>query len=208
MGEMSRREITFFMCETAGSDPDSHVSASFWEKRIFFVPDPHHFGKQERNEAKHFWALKPKKTLFLLLFALNFFRFASPEDSFASKRNKRQKIAKRHITFYVSFPKSFLHHFASHFSFFLISLHFALISLQIFSVSLRCKTSEISPFCFEAKRFSLWFLLLCYASEPKNVRRLPKLDPTPDPDLHHSEKLDLDPHQGDLRIRNTVWEYT
>jgi hypothetical protein len=33
----------------------------------------------------------------MLLFALKLFRFASPEDSFASKRNKRQKIAKRHI---------------------------------------------------------------------------------------------------------------
>jgi hypothetical protein len=43
---MSRREINFLFC-VAGSDPDSHVSASFWENGFFFVSDPHNFGKQE-----------------------------------------------------------------------------------------------------------------------------------------------------------------
>ncbi len=62
MGEMSRGEITYVWDRrVAGSDPDSHVSASFWENGFFFVSDPHNFGKQEQNEAKHFRALKPKK---------------------------------------------------------------------------------------------------------------------------------------------------
>jgi hypothetical protein len=82
------------MCETArvaGLDPDSHVSASFWENGFFFL-DPHHFGKQERNEAKYFRALMPKRLIccFFLLSLHHIFRFTSTLDNFATKAKQKQ----------------------------------------------------------------------------------------------------------------------
>jgi hypothetical protein len=153
-------------------------------KWIFFVPDPHHFGNQERNEAKHFRAFKPKKTLFLLLFALKF--FVSLHLKIVLLRNETKDKKLLNVT--------------SHFMFRYQKV-FCIILLHIFP-----------HFSFISHQFLFRFLLFrwfcsdfsCFASGPKNERRLPKLDPTPDPDLHHSKKLDLDPHQGDMRIRNKV----
>jgi len=101
-------------------------------KTIFFVSDLHHFGKQERNETTHFWALKPKKTLFLLLFALKIF----------------------------------------------VSLHLKIVLLR----------NETKDKKLQTKQNDFRFDFSCYASEPINGRRLPKQDPTPDPDLQQSKK--------------------